>query len=146
MQIIWISTRVGTHRRHRRCLVREAHFFGHHNGWWIYPAPPRGTSRARARGRTVKVLDVGAGPGGAQGVGEVLVREGAGEVEGGVAAEVLGVDVDTTAEEEVHDGRLGTLRRAWWVERGEGITAGLRWGARTCTARMSREFPYSSIP
>ncbi len=70
------------------------------------PPPPRDAQHAR----TVEVLDFGAGSGGAEGVGEVLVREGAGEVEGVVAAEVLGVDVDAAAAEEVHDVRLGALR------------------------------------
>ena len=62
------------------------------------------------RRRTVEVLDVGAGAGGEEGGDEAPVREGVGEVEGGVAAEVLGVDVGAAAKEEVHDGGLGALR------------------------------------
>ena len=69
----------------------------------------RAAERVRRR-RTIEVLDVGAGPGGAEGVGEVPVREGAGEVEGRVPAEVLVVHVGAAAQQQLHDGRLRALR------------------------------------
>lgn len=62
-------------------------------------------------GFTIEVLDVATGAAGDQPVGEGQVEEGVGEVQGGLAAPVLGVDVGAVLEEEVDDGRLPALRR-----------------------------------
>jgi hypothetical protein len=78
-------------------------------------------------GFTIEVLDVATGAANDQPVGEGQVEEGVGEVQGGLAAPVLGVDVGAVLEEEVDDGGLPALRRK--PERGVSVHEGQ--GCRT---------------